>query len=129
MLDVLEPPTLPIVVGGWQPDPRCIAAGDEHALLALRCWAAARLSDAQITRRILDLAGACADVDTPEFECWSAAWAVARHAVWCGLPAKRVARLLGRLSVLLPGSPDQPDEIASITRAAISEVGHERGAP
>jgi hypothetical protein len=39
-----------------------------------------------------------------------------------GLPPERIARLLGRLSIWLPGSPDQPTEIAAIVRSAMSGV-------
>lgn len=101
------------------PDPNCLAAGDAHLDLAVRCYAAAIMSDDEIDRRVLDRLGIAPE---PELERHTAAWAVARHAVWSGLPSKRIARLLGRLSIWLPGSPDEPDTIAAIIRSAIQEV-------
>ena len=50
----ITPSTLRDVRGAvecWQPDVGCIAAGDHHIELAVRCWAAAMLSDYQISKR------------------------------------------------------------------------------
>jgi hypothetical protein len=115
MLDAVQPTTdLLSAVQAWQPDPTCLAAGDEYVDLAIRCFAAAGLCDRQIDLRLGRTA--------PEIERFSAALAVARHAAWSGLRPQRIAHLLGRLSIWLPGSPDDPDEIASLVRAAVAEV-------
>ena len=59
----ITPSTLRDVRGAvecWQPDVGCIAAGDRHIELAVRCWAAAMLSDYQISKRLRDFAvGVC----------------------------------------------------------------------
>jgi hypothetical protein len=123
MLDTIAPTDDTLAaVQKWQPDAGCLAAGDQYVSYANRCYAAAGLSDAQSKQRVCVLSGVCVHAYTPAFERWNAAWAVARHAAWCGQSARRIARLLGHLSVSLPGSPDEPDEIAGIARAAISEA-------
>lgn len=121
MLDAIEPTT------DYLTPQQAVARGDQLARHAIRdpdalYWAIHHYMLAQagyewIIHRLCNT-----EVDTDELERWSAAWAVARHAARCGLSAKRIAHLLGRLCVWLPSSPDEPDEIASIARAAISEV-------
>ncbi len=55
---VIPPPTpaliaaLPDCVQGWQPDASGVAAGDEHLILALRCYAAAGLWNDAIKTRL-----------------------------------------------------------------------------
>jgi hypothetical protein len=123
MLDnVHSAPDLLSAIEAWQPDQRCLAAGDEYVRLALRCYAAGGLCDRQIDLRLLQTGGVSQETITPELERFSAAWTVARHAAWVGQQPKRIAHLLGRLSIWLPGSPDDPDEIASLVRAAVAEV-------
>ena len=121
MLDAVQPTTdLLSAVQAWQPDAACLSAGDEYVRLAIRCYAAGGLCDRQIDHRVRT--SVSSETDTPELERCSAAWTVARHAAWVGLRPKRIAHLLGRLSIWLPGSPDDPDEIASLVRAAVAEV-------
>jgi hypothetical protein len=109
-------------VEAWQPDAACLAAGDEHALMAVRCFAAGGLSDRQITRRILHRLGVSTEIDT-ELGVWpyDAACAVARHAAVEGLPLRRIIAVLCELAVSLPGLPIEPNEIVAIARAAIAE--------
>jgi hypothetical protein len=112
--DVTEATRL-AAVQRWRPDPEVVHAGDRHAILALRCWAAAGLSDRQIARRMAELTPP-AD-DTAAF---AAATAVARHAAVVGLPLHRVVALLASLAAELPASPDA-DELADIATAAVKE--------
>jgi hypothetical protein len=39
-------------IKNWRPDETCLGAGDEHVALAVRCFAAAGLSNTAISRRI-----------------------------------------------------------------------------
>jgi hypothetical protein len=100
-------------VKAWQPDAACLAAGDEHAALALRCWAAAGLCDAQIMRRALDLFG----TTDPRYV---AAIAVARHCASMDLTRNRIIAVLAYLAVHVPCFPDA-DDIAEIAIAAVAE--------
>lgn len=103
----------------WNPDRDCIAAGDEHVTAAVRCYAAAGLCNATISQRIRLFA---VDADPPERH--DAAIALARHAAFAGAPARQIAGCLARLAIELPDwLPDNPDEIASLTRAALREAG------
>jgi hypothetical protein len=117
MLDAIEAPHLLAAIEAWQPDPQCIAAGDEYFHLAIRCWAGS-LCDAQIIRRILDLAGISASVDTPER--WSAAWAIARDCALMDVPLHRIIALLAHLAAEVPCWPNA-DDIAEIAEAAVAE--------
>jgi hypothetical protein len=104
----------------WQPDVGCIVNGDEHALLAVRCYAAAGLSDAAITQR-LRIFGAYAD--PPETGRYDAALALARHGAFVGAPPREIVAWLAYLALQVPCWPDDPEEIASMTYAALREAG------
>lgn len=105
----------------WRPDPQCLAAGVEHALLAVRCFAAAGLSDQQIARRMLDLAGVSSDVNTaPVGDRSDAARAVARLCAIMDLPLRHIIAILAYLAAEVPGWPDA-DENAAIAQAAVAE--------
>jgi hypothetical protein len=106
----------------WQPDPQCLAAGDEHALLALRCYAAAGLCDTQITGRVLDLVGVSTQSDTPDIGHDDAAIAVARHCAIVGMSFSEIIEVLVYLAAEVPGWLDDPDAIASLVRSAITEA-------
>jgi hypothetical protein len=123
MLDDLSatPDNLLDAFQAWRPDPACLKAGDDALSLAIRCFAASGLCNRQIDHRVRTSVSSDT-ADEPELERFSAAWTVARHAAWVGLRPRRIANLLGYLSVWLPGSPDDPDEIASLVRAAVAEV-------
>lgn len=95
-----------------------LAAGDVLLQSAVTAFAPA-LSDAAIAERVDDY---IRPLRPAQFEHGDAARAVARHAAWCGLPAKRIAGLIARMSVWLPGSPDDPNEISHIVHAAIADV-------
>ena len=95
-----------------------LAAGDALLQSAVTAFAPI-LTDAEIAERVDAYIN---PLRPAQFEHGDAARAVARHAAWCGLPAKRIARLLARLSILLPGSPVDPSEIAAIVRTAIADV-------
>lgn len=98
----------------WQPDVGCIAAGDRHIELAVRCWAAAMLSDYQISKRLRDFA-------CPEQRSIDAPWAFALHCARSGVPAREVTVWLAEL-VKVPGWPDG-EEIAYLVIAAIGGEG------
>jgi hypothetical protein len=105
----------------WQPDGTCIAAGDGHIILAVRCFAAAGLSDRAIARRIR-LFGDYADL--PDIERCDAAVAVARHGAIAGASAREIVELLARLSLEVAcWLPDDPEAIAALTAAALREAG------
>ncbi len=117
MLDAIEPRNdILDAVRRWAPDRRCLAAGDQHACIAVRCYAAGGLSDQQIVHRILDLLG----VDYADTDRYSAAIAVARHCAAMDLPLRQIIAVLAYLAAEVPGSPDA-DDIASIAQAAVAE--------
>ena len=107
-------------ISAWRPDADCIARGDEYAVLAVRCYAAAGLSDTAIAQRIW-LFGA--EVGPPDIDRYDAALALARHGAIVGAPARQIVTWLAYLAQVVPGWPDDPAEIASMTRAALQEVG------
>ena len=101
----------------WRPDPQCLAAGDEYARLALRCWAAAGLCDQQIAQRLLDLAGVSTEIDTdPD----TIAVALARHCAAMGKPRDHIIAVLAYLAVQVPFWP-AADDLAEIAIAAVKE--------
>jgi hypothetical protein len=118
---ILPPATFLTVnaIQAWQPDVHCISAGDAYAGLAVRTYAAAGLSDSQIAQRMrLDAAA-----DPPFIERYDAAFALARHGARVGASARQIVAWLAHLAVEVPCWPDNPEEIASMTRAALQEVG------
>jgi hypothetical protein len=104
----------------WRPDAGCVAAGDQYAGYAIRCYAAAGLSDAAVRRRYLRFAGE--PIEPPEVDRHDAAVALARHAALAGAPKRQIIAWLTRLTVEVPCWPDDPDEIAAIARAAVREM-------
>jgi hypothetical protein len=72
------------LIKAWQPDADCIAAGDEHAVLAVRCYAAAGLSNTAIAQRIRLFS---ADADPPNFLCRLVRDAIERYIT----PARQAA--------------------------------------
>ncbi len=114
MLDALDFQDVLAAIERWRPDPQCLAAGDEHVVLARRCYAGA-LSDQQITRRILDLIGVSMDIDTePDV----VAVALARHCAALEMPLHHIIAVLAYLAVQVPLWPDA-DELAEIAIAAV----------
>ncbi|HEX3403695.1 MAG TPA: hypothetical protein VHT74_25560 [Acetobacteraceae bacterium] len=103
-------------VEAWQPDAACRAAGDEYVALALRCYAAAGLCDAQIIRRVLDQVG----IDAPDTDRYAAAVALARHCAKMDLPLNRIIAVLAHPAVHVPCFPNA-DDIAEIAIAALAE--------
>jgi hypothetical protein len=108
-------------IKAWQPDPNCIRAGDEHVTLAVRCYAAGGLSDVAIAQRIR-LFGDYADL--PDIERCDAAVAVARHGAIAGASPREIVEQLARLALEVPcWLPDDPEQIAALTAAAMREAG------
>ena len=103
------------------PDAGCVARGDDYFDLAQRCFAAGGLSDRGILNRFLDHLGLEWVPAPPDDRPDTAAWALARHGAWAGEPEHQIVAWLCWLAAELPGSPDNPDEIAFIARAAIEE--------
>jgi hypothetical protein len=108
------------VIEAWRPDAVCIAAGDEHAYLALRCFAASGLSDAAIARRLRRFG---ADLQPPDIGRYDAALALARHGALVGAPARQIVTWLVYLACEVPCWPDDPHEIAAMARGAMAEIG------
>jgi hypothetical protein len=106
-------------IKAWRPDAVCIAAGDEHAYLALRCYAAAGLSDAAIAQHLRRLD---ADLQPLNIGRHDAALALARHGALVGAPARQVVAWLVFLACEVPCWPDDPYEIAAMARAAMVEM-------
>jgi len=103
------------------PDAGVIAAGDEYLDLALRCYAAAILSDAQLSRRVIERMPCevlCCTEDTGDR--YAAAVAIARHCAAMDVPLRKIIALLAYLSAEIPCWPDA-DDIAGIAEAAIAE--------
>ena len=131
---LLEPPDLLDAVKKWRPDPTCIAAGDEHLIRALRCYAAAGLSDAQISDRLVDEVGngvagkapynvmgfSPLDAYTIVLQPDTAAIMVARQLAFCGMRARAITLTLADLAGLLPGWPEDPDHLIYIGSEADS---------
>jgi hypothetical protein len=115
VLDVTHYRDLLAAVRQWQPDARCIVAGDEYLALTLRCYAAAGLSDQQLTHRVLDQV----DYDMRHD---AAAIAVARHCAWAGMTFAEIVDVLVYLAAEVPSWIDQPDAITSLVRDAIEEA-------
>ena len=114
-----SPPTFLTVdaIEAWRPDAVCLAAGDEHAHLALRCFAGAGLSDAAIAQRLWQPFGA-----TPEC-CDDAAIALARHGALVGASAHEIVKWIAGLALVVPCWPDDPEQIAMMSAAALREAG------
>jgi hypothetical protein len=120
MLDGIQPTTeLEIARNGWQ-DAQCLAAGDEHVQLAIRCYEAGLLWDDQITRRVLDVAGIAVQAQAETPETWTAAEAVARHCALMDLPLRRIIAILAYLAVEIPAFPDG-DTLGEIAELAVKE--------
>jgi hypothetical protein len=106
----------------WQPDAECLRAGDEYISLALQCWSGS-LSDLRIRRRLEHFAALVADDEPPDIGPSDAAIALARHCAIVAASPERTVQILARLSVAIPGwEPTDPDEIASLVRAAYRRV-------
>jgi hypothetical protein len=114
MLDTVTRDLL-AAIEAWRPDPICLRAGDEHLTLAIRCFAAAGLSDAQVTGRVCDLIGV--SLPEPPERC-SAAVAIAQHLAVCGMREREIVLVLADLAGQLPAWPDDPDELIWIARGA-----------
>ena len=95
-----------------RPDAGCLAEGDEHVSLARCCYAAGRLSDPQIARRVVALVGAT--------DRYTAAVAVARHCATMEMPLHQIIAVLAYLAAEVPCWPDS-DENAAIAQAAVAE--------
>lgn len=102
------------------PDAECLAAGDQYLHLSLRAFAAAMLSDAQISKRIIERLHC--EVVCPEDASgrYDAAWAVAKHCALMDVPLRKTIALLAYLSAEIPAWPEA-DDIAGIAEAAIAE--------
>ena len=118
MPDAVEPTGLRCAIQRWQPDADCIAKGDEYAILMLRCWAAAGLSDKQIVERILRDLGVSEDI--PEICYDAAAIVVARHCASVDMTLANIIAILAHFVVEIPCWPSA-DEIAAIAQAAVTE--------
>jgi hypothetical protein len=118
MPDAVAPAGLRCAIQRWQPDARCVAMGDEYAILMLRCWAAAGLSDKQIVERIQRDFGV--SEDTPETSYSNAAIVVARHCASVGMSLANIIAVLAHLVAEVPCWPTA-DEIAVIAQAAVTE--------
>jgi hypothetical protein len=117
MLDAIEPNDLLAAVKAWQPDPQCLSAGDDHALLAVRCWAAAGLCDQQIVQRMFDLVVVSTEIDTAPDD---VPIALARHCAAMGLSRNQIIAVLAYLAARVPLWP-AADDIAEIAIAAVRE--------
>jgi hypothetical protein len=106
-------------IEAWRPDAVCIAAGDEHAVLAVRCYAAAGLSDAAIAQHLQQFR---ADLEPLDIGRYDAALAVARHGAVVGAPARQIVAWLVYLACEVPAWPDDPHEIAAMARAVAAEM-------
>lgn len=104
---------IPLSIDG---DGQCLATGDEYLHLALRCYAAAILSDAEIAQRVTDQAGI--SFDAPDQ--YEAACVIARHCALMDVPLRKIIALLAYLAAEIPCWPDA-DDIAEIAEAAIAE--------
>jgi hypothetical protein len=107
-------------IEGWEPDSACMATGDEHAIFAVRCYAAAGLGDTAIAQRIRIFG---AESDLPDIERYDAVLALSRHCALVGVPGRQIVALLAHLAPYVPGWPDDPKELAAITHAALQVVG------
>ena len=118
MSDAVEPTGLRCAIQRWQPDADCIARGDEYAMLMLRCWAAAGLSDKQIVERILRDLGVSEDIREICYD--TAAIVVARHCARVDMTLVNIIAVLAHLVAEIPCWPSA-DEIAAIAQAAVME--------
>jgi hypothetical protein len=105
----------------WEVDVGCLAVGDEHVQLAVHCWAAAGLSDADIATRPRDVAHDLRPEGVAPTRSTAAA-AVAAHCAWAGASFNDIIEILVWLGVEAPAWPDDPGEIAFIARRAIAEA-------
>jgi hypothetical protein len=112
------PTDLRCAIQRWQPDAHCIAKGDEYAILMLRCWAAAGLSDKQIVKRILRDLGVSGDLQEICYD--TAAIVVARHCARVDMTLANIIAVLAHLVAEIPCWPSA-DEIAAIAQAAVVE--------
>ena len=118
ILDAVAPTDLLHAIQKWRPDADCVAKGDEYAILMLRCWAAAGLSDKQIVERIQRDLGVSDDIPAL---CYSdAAIVVARHCASVDMTLANVIAILAHLSAEIPCWPSA-DEIATVAQAAVTE--------
>jgi hypothetical protein len=118
MSDAVEPTGLRCAIQRWQPDADCIARGDEYAMLMLRCWAAAGLSDKQIVERILRDLGVSEDIQEICYD--TAAIVVARHCARVDMTLVNIIAVLAHLVAEIPCWPSAA-EIAAIAQAAVME--------
>jgi hypothetical protein len=102
------------VFKAWQPDVRLITAGDEAAVVTLRCYAAAGLSNWRSTARLLWIANVDADIEPHDL-----AVALAHHCAFGGLSFANIVAILCRLAVEVPLWPNNPEEITSIAADAV----------
>ena len=99
------------------PDVGCLEAGDDQLMLAVRCFAAAGLCDADIATRLRDVAA-----DLLAYTHTAAVEALAAHYAWAGATFLEIIDVLVWLAAEAPAWPDNPDEIAFIARRAIAEA-------
>jgi hypothetical protein len=118
MPDAVERTGLRCAVQSWQPDAHCIAKGDGYAILMLRCWAAAGLSNKQIVGRLLRDLGVSEHI--PEIRYGDAAIVVARHCASVGMAVASIIALLAYFAAEVPCWPSA-DEIAAVAQAAVTE--------
>ena len=83
-----------------EPDSACMATGDEHAIFAVRCYAAAGLGNTAIAQRIRIFG---AEPDLPDIERYDAVLALSRHCAFVGVPGRQIVAFLARLTSSLPG--------------------------
>jgi hypothetical protein len=107
-------------IEGWEPESAGMATGDEHAIFAVRCYAAAGLGNTAIAQRIRNFG---AEPDLPNIERYDAVLALSRHCALVGVPGRQIVTLFAHLTPYVPGWPDDPKELAAITHAALQEVG------
>jgi hypothetical protein len=100
-------------------DAGCIAAGDDHQLLAVRCYAAGMLADRQIVERMVALVGIEFVVDT---ERDTAAVELAHHCATMAVPIELAIAVQAYLVAADIGWPDA-DAIASIVQDAYRTGG------
>ncbi len=103
-------------VRGWQPDRACIDQGDDYCRLAVRCWASAGLSDAQIEHRVRALV----PEDESSIERHDAAYAIAAHCAFARVEPRQIIELLVQLADDVPDWwPADPEDIAELVLAVV----------
>jgi hypothetical protein len=98
------------------PDRDCVATGDRYLNWAIRSFAAGGLSNEGISRRVAD------QVEPPPVHLSDVLWSIAWHCAAGGLPFHQIIAVLVYLADEVPGCPDDPEELATISRWAIRET-------